>query len=222
MKSLIFLLCIALVLPACRQERLTVQGVTGLTGSIVLLAEIPGDSGRIRLDSTLITEGSWELRTSGLKLPARVWLECEGRAYCSFIAAAGEKIEISGDIPDSLVIEGGRLEREFGMVKQVLSERYLIPMERIRDDIEFIRRKSVRTKSDEEALVALERNLNRYREYRIRYLEKLIRANPANELSLFILKEELEDTALKEELFGLLRIGNKESNVFQLLVSSLP
>ncbi len=206
-------------LMACRKQ-MTIQGEAGTAGSVVLLAEFPGNPEKVRLDSCRIENGSWTLRGPGLVLPARVWIQMEQETF-SFIADAYEGIIITGNFPDSLAVEGSRLEREFEMVEQVLAERYTQPTKEILEEMKLLRSKPMQTKSDEKLLKALERNLERYREYEAHYLEKLVRANPWNELSLFILKERVEDPRTRQELWKTVHIKNKKSNIFQLLLSSL-
>ncbi|MDR1757042.1 MAG: hypothetical protein LBR65_08850 [Culturomica sp.] len=220
MRKIVLFCFVIASLAACRKQ-ITVQGETGTAGSVALLAELPGHPEKVRLDSCRAENGSWKLRVSGLALPARVWIKTEKDSF-SFIAGASEEIKITGRFPDSLTVEGSRLEREYELVGQVLSERYAAPMKAIREEMELLRSKSVPAKSDGKSLKALERKLEHYREYKARWLEKLVQANPTNELSLFILKEQVEDPRIRQELFKNIRIKNKKSNIFRLLVLSLP
>ena len=69
-----------LVLGACNSNKVKVRGkVTGLQGTVKLLAEMPGQQGLVILAKQDVTDGNIELVTEELQIPARVWVDVAGK-----------------------------------------------------------------------------------------------------------------------------------------------
>ena len=67
-------------------------------------------------------------------------------------------------------------------------------------------------------------NMKRLRHIRTRanWVKNLIEANPTQELSLFLLKDELRDSLdLQKRLFSKMNIPNKESNIYKNIEADL-
>ena len=62
----------------------------------------------------------------------------------------------------------------------------------------------------------------RHLKNRANWVKNLIEANPNQELSLFLLKDELRDSLdLQKRLFTKMNIPNKESNIYKNIESNL-
>lgn len=62
----------------------------------------------------------------------------------------------------------------------------------------------------------------RFLKNRANWTKSLVEANLSRELSLFLIKDELQDSlALQKRLFKKMKVENKESNIYKVLESRL-
>lgn len=88
--------------------------------------------------------------------------------------------------------------------------------------IHNLQRREVLNSRGEFILASYRRRLEKFKRYRFEYIEKLIEMNPSQELSLFLIWDELKDSAdVQKRLFESMCIENKESNIYQLLTERL-
>ena len=82
--------------------------------------------------------------------------------------------------------------------------------------------KEKRNANDEVMLGVFQLQRQRYIRARANYVKNLIEANPTQELSLFLLQDELQDsTDLQKRLFKLINVPNKESNLYKTVAEKM-
>lgn len=88
--------------------------------------------------------------------------------------------------------------------------------------MDFLKNKSSKTEDEYALMEAYEIRIRNRRRLRTQYIKKTIVRNSASSLVLFLLKYEIEgDLKSRREIFGNLRILNKESNIYLLLKEEL-
>lgn len=213
---------VAIAVCGCSSGKVEIAGnIKGLTGEVLLKAIIPESGDTIVLDSQRAEQGPWQLSTSELSLPARVWVQWRGRDEISLIVDKNEKIQLRGDIcPDSsVVIEGGSLEALYLEWEKLLAERYEEPIRKYTRLLQECRSQENRGRDEEEKY---RRQLKRYKHYRAEYIKKVVKINGEHELSLFILNDHLQDSVnLQKQLFENLKIQNKKSNIYKTIAYKL-
>ena len=205
------------------------------SGEIKVTGEFPGLQGEIRLltvmpslSDTLCVVGQMQTtkvgwRIPALDIPAKVWIEADGKRVAEFILDQKEGMHVDGTLrKDSVVVCGGKLEKEYAALRQFLKENYENPLEEIDNSIDRMIRRSKRTSSDEKRLNRLITLKGHYEYYRNAYIKKLIRANLSHELSLLLIEEEMKDSVeVQRQLFHELNIENKNSNLYRALEKKL-
>ncbi len=221
----LLLMAFTLVLGACNSNKVKVRGkVTGLQGTVKLLAEMPGQQGLVILAKQDVTDGNIELVTEELQIPARVWVDVAGKNTLEFILDTKDQIWIQGKakFPDQIEVKGSGLDTEYAKLKKMFKEKYEGPIEPIDKSIKRIMDKPKKSKDDEVMLGVYQLQKQRYIRARANYAKTLIEANPKLELSLFLLQDELRDSLdLQKRLFQKMEILNKESNVYKTIAEKL-
>ena len=88
--------------------------------------------------------------------------------------------------------------------------------------LDLILKKEKRTDEHEVLLGVYQLQRIRYINARANYAKTLIEANPTQELSLFLLQDELKDSVdLQKRLFNKLEIPNKESNAYKTVAEKM-
>lgn len=221
----LFLIAFTLLFAGCNSNKVKVRGkVTGLQGTVKLLAEMPGQQGLVILAQQDVTDGNIDLETEALQIPARVWVDVAGKNTLEFILDSKDQIWIQGKIkfPDQIEVKGSGLDMEYAKLKKMFKEKYEGPIEPIDKAIKKIMEKPKRSKEEEVLLGVHQLQRQRYIRARAKYVKNLIEVNPTMELSLFLLQDELKDSLdLQRELFKKLEIANKESNIYKTTAEKL-
>lgn len=216
---------IAFIFGACSPDKVKIKGkIEHLTGTVKLLAEIPGKGGMDILEQQEVTDGDIAIVTKKLKIPARVWIDVAGKKTLEFIVDSKNRIWIEGttEAIDEITVNGSVLETEYDKVRKIFKEKYEDPKKKIDLLIEKIRKKGQLSKDDEVLWGIYQLQQQRYDKYRARYTVTLIEANRDKELSLFLLQDELKDSVdLQKRLFKGMDIRNEESNVYKMLEEKL-
>lgn len=211
-------------LQGCGSDEIKVEGeFADLQGEMRLLTVMPSLADTLSIAGQ-IQAGKVEWKIPVLNIPAKVWIEAEGRRVIEFILDQKEGMRVDGTLKnDSVVVSGGKLEEEYAVLKRFLRENYQIPLEEIDWSISKMVGRRKRTSSDEKRLARLITLKGHYEHYRDAYIKKLIRANLSHELSLVLIEEELKDSVqVQRQLFRELNIENKNSNLYKVLENKLP
>ena len=221
----LFLIALALFMGACDSNKVKVRGkVAGLEGTVKLLAEMPGQQGLVILAQQEVTDGNINLVTEQLQLPARVWVDIAGKNTLETIVDSKDQIWIQGKIkfPDQIEVKGSGLDVEYNKLKKMFKEKYEGPLEPIDRSINRIMNKEKKSKDDEVMMGVYQLQRQRYIRARANYVKTLIEANPGQELSLFLLQDELRDsTDLRKKLFQTITVPNKESNLYKTVAEKV-
>ncbi len=221
----LFLIALALFMSACDSNKVKVRGkVAGLEGTVKLLAEMPGQQGLVILAQQDVTDGNINLVTEQLQLPARVWVDIAGKNTLETIVDSKDQIWIQGKIkfPDQIEVKGSGLDGEYNKLKKMFKEKYEGPLEPIDRSINRIMNKEKKSKDDEVMMGVYQLQRQRYLRARANYVKTLIEANPDQELSLFLLQDELRDsTDLRKKLFQMITVPNKESNLYKTVAEKM-
>lgn len=210
---------------ACNSKKVKIQGnVAGLTGTVKLLVEQPNQDGLAVLAEQEVTDGKIHLVTDELQIPARVWVDIDGKNTVEFIVDSKDQIWIQGKakFPDQIEVKGSGLGTEYAKLKKIFKEKYEGPLVPIDKSIQRIVDREKRSKDDDVMLGVYQMQRLRYLRARANYAKTLIEANLNKELSLFLLRDELSDSVdLQKRLFRKLEIPNKESNIYQNVAAQL-
>lgn len=221
----LFLVALALILGACNSNKVKIRGkVVGLEGTVKLLAEMPGQQGLVILAQQEVKDGNIDLQTEALQIPARVWIDIAGKNTLETIVDSKDQIWIQGKakFPDQIEVKGSGLDGEYAKIKKMFKEKYEGPLEPIDKNIQKIMNKEKRTKDNEVMLGVFQLQRQRYIRARANYAKTLIEANPSQELSLFLLQDELRDSSdLQKRLFKLITVENKESNLYKTVAEKM-
>ncbi len=221
----LFLIAVALIMGACDSNKVKVRGkVIGLEGTVKLLAEMPGQQGLVILAQQEVTDGNINLVTDQLQLPGRVWIDIAGKNTLETIVDSKDQIWIQGKFkfPDQIEVKGSGLDTEYNKLKKMFKEKYEGPLEPIDRSINKIMNKEKKSKDDEVMMGVYQLQRLRYLRARANYVKTLIEANPDQELSLFLLQDELRDsTDLRKKLFQTITVANKESNLYKTVAEKM-
>lgn len=221
----LFLVALALIMSACNSNKVKIRGkVVGLEGTVKLLAEMPGQQGLVILAQQEVKDGNIDLQTEALQIPARVWIDIAGKNTLETIVDSKDQIWIQGKakFPDQIEVKGSGLDGEYAKIKKMFKEKYEGPLEPIDKNIQKIMNKEKRTKDNEVMLGVFQLQRQRYIRARANYAKTLIEANPSQELSLFLLQDELRDSSdLQKRLFKLITVENKESNLYKTVAEKM-
>lgn len=224
-KIFLFLTVLALFMGACDSSKVKVRGkVAGLEGNVKLLAEMPGQQGLVIVAQQDVTDGNINLVTTQLQLPARVWIDIAGKRTLETIVDSKDQIWIEGKFkfPDQIEVKGSGLDEEYNKLKKMFKEKYEGPLEPIDRSINKIMSNEKRSSDDEVMIGVYQLQKLRYLRARVNYVKSLIEANPTQELSLFLLQDELKDSVdLKRKLFQIINVPNKESNLYKTVAEKV-
>ncbi len=210
-------------LHGCGAGEIKVEGeFADVQGEMRLLTVMPSLSDTLSIAGR-VQEGKVEWKIPALDLPAKVWIEAEGKRVTEFILDRKEGMRVAGTLKnDSVVVSGGKLEDEYAALRRFLRENYGLPIEEINWSISKMIGRSKRTSSDEKRLARLITLKGHYDHYRDAYIRKLVRANLSHELSIVLIGEELKDSVeVQRQLFRELNIENKNSNLYKVLENTL-
>lgn len=221
----LFLIGLALLMGACNSNKVKIRGkVADLQGTVKLLAEIPGQQGLVVLTQQEVTNGDINLSTDALQIPARVWIDIAGKNTLETIVDSKDQIWIQGKakFPDQIEVKGSGLDGEYAKLKKMFKEKYEGPLEPIDRSIQRIMNKENKSKDDEVMLGVYHLQRMRYVRARANYVKTLIEANPTQELSIFLLQDELRDSSdLQKRLFQKIAVENKESNLYKIVAEKM-
>lgn len=221
----LFLMVLALVISACDSGKVKIRGdVKGLKGTVKLLVELPGREGLVVLDQQEVTDGKIELVTDSLEIPARVWIDIVGKNTLETIVDSKDQIWIEGKakFPDQIEVKGSGLDVEYNKLKKQFKEKYESEIASIDKKIQKLMTKEKKGTDDDVYLGILQMQRSRQIRNRANWVRQLIEANPNQELSLFLLKDELRDSIdLQKRLFQKMQIPNTESNIYKNLAIHL-
>lgn len=210
---------------ACNSNKVKVRGkVAGLEGTVKLLAEMPGQQGLVIVAQQEVEDGNINLVTEQLQIPARVWIDIAGKNTLETIVDSKDQIWIQGKakFPDQIEVKGSGLDKEYAKLKKQFKEKYEGPLEPIDKNINKILNKEKKSKDDEVLLGVFQLQRLRYIRARANFVKNLIEANPSQELSLFLLQDELRDsTDLQKRLFKKITVPNKESNLYKTVADKM-
>lgn len=221
----LFLVLATFLLGACNSNQVKVRGeVEGLNGKVKLLAEMPGEPGLTILAEQDVKDGKIDLRTEQFVIPGRVWVDIDGKATIEAILDTKDMIWIEGKIkfPDQIEAKGSGLMDEYDDLKKQYKERYGDDVAKVDRMIERISKKEKLSKDDEVMLGIHQLRKQRTLRNRANWTKQLVEANPTKELSLFLIKDELQDSLnAQKRLFKKIKVQNKESNIYKVLESRL-
>lgn len=224
-KIYLLIAAIALIMSACNSNKVKVRGdVKDLVGTVKLLAEMPGQQGMVVLAQQEVTDGKIDLETEQLQIPARVWIDIAGKNTLTTIIDSKDQIWIQGKakFADQIEVKGSGLDKEYNKLKKMFAEKYEGPIEPIDKNIQKLMNKEKRNANDEVMLGVFQLQRQCYIRARANYVKNLIEANPTQELSLFLLQDELQDsTDLQKRLFKLINVPNKESNLYKTVAEKM-
>lgn len=226
MKSFgLLILLFLFILNACSSNEIRVVGeLKTEVGDTVALYGLSAESGdTLLLVAQGVEGGVFDLRTDKLQLPAKVGLDIGGEKVF-FIVESEEAVQVKKEACDSckIRIEAGELERGYQLVYEILNKKYDIPARKLQERIQVLEQKPEKTESERKEREELYRDLDRCKRYRKEYIKRTIQANPAHELSLFLLWDELGDEVeCQDSLLRGMKIINKKSNIYRLLAQKL-
>ncbi len=222
MKNLSILILSVLLLVSCNQNKVTVYGkVKGLkNGEILLLKQVPGQDELVEVGRTICEKEDFKVSTEDIVIPARLWVEFPNgyRVPCLVDTKDKTFVKAVKGHYDQAEVYGSGLINQYNDVKKLFEEKYVEPMVDINKAVKKIKAKEKMTKDHKVMLGIYELRLERYKKYRADYAIKLIENNRSQDLSLFIMYDELKDSVeLKKKLFPKLIVENKNSNIYKLL-----
>ena len=223
--SEVFWIIAGLLLYACNSDVTVIKGeIEGLEGKITLAMIEPQTNDTVVIAEQDVVDGKIDLKSKGVSEPAWVWLNLDKGRSIDFIIDSHRKIQIEGSLADigRISVTGSDLAEEYVFLQQLLEERYDMPLAELEKMIHNLQRREVLNSRGEFILASYRRRLEKFKRYRFEYIEKLIEMNPSQELSLFLIWDELKDSAdVQKRLFESMCIENKESNIYQLLTERL-
>jgi len=222
MKNLGLLILSVLLFASCNPNKVTVYGkVKGLKqGEIILLKQVPGQDDLVELSKTQVEDGDFKISTENVVIPARLWVEFPNGYRVSAIVDTKNKtfVQAVKGHYDQAEVFGSGIEDQYKNVKKLFKEKYIDPMKPIKKAIKKIKAKEKMTKDHKVMLGIYELRIQRYKKYRADYSRKLIENNKGQDLSLFLMYDELKDSLnLKKKLLPQLMTENKECNIYKLL-----
>lgn len=226
MKRIVFLLVgMSLLLGACNSSVVKVRGkVQGLEGTVKLMAELPGERGLVVLDQKEVKNGDIDLRTDKIVIPARVWVDIDGKRTMDMILDTRDMIWIDGKIkfPDQIQVKGSGLMDKYNDLKKKYKQQYQDEIDKLNERILKISKKEKMTRDDEVLLGVHQLRKQRLIGQRAEWTKALIEKNADQDISLFLIKDELVDSLdAQKKMFQLITVPNTESNIYKVLESRL-
>jgi hypothetical protein len=220
------LITILILLFACSDSQVRIQGtVHGLEGSVRLLAEVPGERGFAIVAQQEVQNGLIDLRSDELVPPAQVWLDIRGKRMVELYIDSYKDTRVNGvaDSLDDLKISGSLLMEKYMHVARTLYDKFGPDLALYNARILDISKRENLSRDEEIQLGRLQLERQRAIGRRAEYVKHMIRNNPRQELSLFLIRNELMDSLdAQRKLFHAMVIANKESNIYKLLERRLP
>ena len=205
---------------ACDSNQVKVRGeVEGLKGTVKLLAEMPG-KGVVELAEQQVTDGKIDLRTDSLVIPARVWVDVDGKAKVEAILDTKDMIWIKGKIkfPDQIEATGSGIMMEYEEIKKLCEKKLGDEYDDMTKKIHKLENKAKKSMDDQYKLTYLYIQRNKVLERRANYAQKYALANPKKEVCLFLIQDELPDSVnLQKKILKSMQIENKLSNVYKVI-----
>jgi len=226
MKRISFLLfALALFLTSCNTDRVKIRGkIAGFKGNVKLMAEMPGEKGLVILSEDEVTDGNIDLYSDVLKLPARVWVDLDGKRTIEFIVDTKDQIWIEGKAKyiDQVEVKGSGLGAEYKKVLDILKDKYDNPIEDNMAKMQRLQNKKKPGKTDSQLIDYLIMQRTNYLRSRAKYAKKMIESNLSNEISLFLITDQLKDSLdLQKKLYKMITVPNTESNIYVTLGEKL-
>jgi hypothetical protein len=222
---IIFTLVTLILLTACNAGQVRITGtIRGLDGTVKVLAEIPGERGLSLVAQQEVQNGQIDLRPDRIVPPAQLWLDVNGERIIRLYLDSykGTRLEGAIDSLDGLQIAGSPLMETYLHVVRTLDEKFGPDIDGYNERIFELTGKGELTRDEEIQLGKLHVYRQRVITRRADYVRQMIKNNPRQEISLFLIKEELSDSLdLQRELFHAMALANKESNIYKLLESRL-
>lgn len=223
--SEVFWVIAGLLLYACNSDVTVIKGeIEGLEGKVTLTMIEPQTNDTVVIAEQDVSDGKIDLKSSGVNTPVWVWLNLDKGRSIGFIIDSHRKIQIEGNLADTgqISVTGSDLTEKYIFLQQLLKERYDIPLAELEKMIQNLQRREVLNSRGEFILGSYRRRSEKFKRYRFEYIEKLIEMNPTQELSLFLIWDELKDSVeVQKRLFESMCIENKESNIYRLLTERL-
>ena len=138
-KICLLMVAFALIMSACNSNKVKIRGeVQGLAGTVKLLAEMPGQQGMVVLAEQNVTDGKINLVTEQLQIPARVWIDIDGKNTLTTFVDTKDQIWVEGKIkfPEEIEVKGSQLDLEYDKLKKLFKEKYEGPLEPIDKNIQ--------------------------------------------------------------------------------------
>lgn len=216
----LMLVLVVFLLGACNSNQVKVRGkVEGLKGTVKLLAEMPG-KGLVVLDQQEVEDGDIDLRTDSLVIPARVWVDIDGKANVEAILDTKDMIWIKGKIkfPDQIEATGSGLMDEYELLKKEFRQKFGDEAKDLDNKIEKLSAKEKPSKDEEVRLGIFQLRKQNLLKRRFNHAKNVALANPKKEVCLFLIQDELaEDPSTQKEVLKSMKIENKESNIYKVL-----
>jgi len=221
----VLLFILTLFLTSCNTNRVKIRGqIAGFQGNAKLMAEMPGEKGLVILNEQSVTDGKIELYSDVLKLPARVWVDLDGKRTIEFIVDTKDQIWIEGksQFIDQIEVKGSGLASDYTKVLDILKDKYDNPIKDNMGKMQRLQNKEKPGKMDSQLIDYLIMQRTNYLRSRAKYAKKMIESNLSNEISLFLITDQLKDSLdLQKSLYKMLTIPNKESNIYVTLGEKL-
>jgi len=221
----VLLFVLTLFLTSCNTSRVKIRGqIMGFTGNVKLMAEMPGEKGLVILDEKSVKDGKLELYSDVLNLPARVWVDLDGKRTIEFIVDSKDQIWIEGKAQfiDQVEVKGSGLAADYKKVLDILKNKYDNPIKDNMAKMQRLQNKEKPGKMDSQLIDYLIMQRTNYLRSRAKYAKKMVESNLSNEISLFLITDQLKDSLdLQKSLYKMLTISNKESNIYVTLGEKL-
>lgn len=213
--------CVLLAFSSCDMYGVRIRGDVKGSGGEVECYALDAETGdtilkgrqRVADDSTI------DFRVKGVHLPSKICLKKGDKISPFFWIDDKHATFIFGDWRTDTLwnITGSDLEDEYRAVKMLLKQQYDDPL----TELAYSEKKMTVNGSysgEEEPLKKIRLLQNRYLFYRKEYVKAMIETNPAHELSLVLILDELPDSVdLQKRLFKSLTVENIKSDLYNLL-----
>ena len=222
----LFLVGVSLLFGACNSKVVKVQGkIEGLSGTVKLLAELPGERGLVILDQREVQHGEFSLKTERLVIPARVWVDISGRKdMLDIILDTWNKTLVTGHVDslDQIKIAGSEMMTKYESLRENFQKSFGDEVAKIDEKIWELNQKEKKTRDEEVSIGMSQLRKQQVLGQRANAVRRMVEKNLSQELSLFLIKDELVDSLMTQRrLFDAMTVVNTESNIYKLLESKL-
>ena len=223
-KILLSLICLATLL-SCNQNSVKIRGeIAGLNGKVVVSTILPGTNSPTQIASEDVSDGSINLSTDKLKLPAYVTVDFNGKHSMNILIDTKDQTWLEGKIkfPSEIVAKGSIIKTEYNKIMETINSKYLIELEELNEKIEKLSKKEKLSENGKVALNVFILQRQSKINSKNSYISKLIQNNTQREVTLLLIQNNFEDNVdIKRKLFNSLTITNKESFLYQKIKESL-